>query len=167
MGGIDNLSAFAVLRFITNSNLVGNSTGISPGFSPPKDNILSCNLSNEERTAQCLPTRAERSARCLRGAVDFSIAPHSQNDSTDNKSVNCQDKQSFARVKHCIACLFAQRTANLRRPSVRHQINLAAKPIRTTAPALSRAICSQRFLAISICITSLNLFCYTLVTDRY
>jgi len=37
--------------------------------------------------------------------------------------------------------------ANLRRPFVRHQINLAAKVIRTTATTPSRAICSQRLLA--------------------
>ena len=72
-----------------------------------------------------------------------------------------------ARVKN-------KEAANLRRPFVRHQINLAAKAIRTTATTPSRAICSQSFLArslvvtcVSMCITSLNHFDYTLVADRY
>src|SRR6516165_1569136 len=34
VGGISRPSAFAVLRLITNSNLVGSITGRSPGFSP-------------------------------------------------------------------------------------------------------------------------------------
>src|SRR5262249_50445119 len=34
VGGISRPSAFAVLRLITNSNLVGSWTGRSPGFSP-------------------------------------------------------------------------------------------------------------------------------------
>src|SRR6266700_4835957 len=34
LGGISRPSAFAVLRLMTNSNLVGNSTGRSAGFAP-------------------------------------------------------------------------------------------------------------------------------------
>src|SRR2546421_3509585 len=34
VGGISRLRALAVLRLITNSNLVGRSTGKSPGFAP-------------------------------------------------------------------------------------------------------------------------------------
>jgi hypothetical protein len=41
-GGTSRPSAFAVLRLITNSNLVGNSIGRSLGFSPFK--ILSTNV---------------------------------------------------------------------------------------------------------------------------
>src|SRR5262249_11705929 len=42
VGGISWLSILAVLRLITNSNLVGCSTGRSPGFAP--FNILSTNV---------------------------------------------------------------------------------------------------------------------------
>ena len=42
VGGISSLSALAVLRLMTRSNLTGNRTGRSPGFSPFK--ILSAKV---------------------------------------------------------------------------------------------------------------------------
>jgi hypothetical protein len=47
VGGISRLRALAVLRLITNSNLVGRSTGKSPGFAPLK--ILSIKVASRRK----------------------------------------------------------------------------------------------------------------------
>src|SRR3974377_731813 len=84
--------------------------------------------------------------------------------------LRCQTREADSRSASATLRRKNKEAANARRPFVRHQINLAAKAIRTTPTTPSRAICSQRFLVrvvtcISMCITSLNYLYFSCRAD--